>query len=70
MSFTATYRAVQVVAPGKFELADLPVQEPPAGDVRIRVEACGVCSSCRHGDFVTAPASRSRARSPTAATPR
>ena len=52
MSSTATYRAVQVVAPGQFELAELPVQDPPAGHVRIRVEACGIC----HSDFATVDA--------------
>lgn len=40
-----TYRAVQAVSPGKFELTTLPVVEPPAGHVRVRVEACGVCHS-------------------------
>jgi len=41
----STYRAVQAVSPGKLELANLPVVDPPAGHVRIRVEACGVCHS-------------------------
>src|ERR1700761_1309548 len=49
---SSTYRAVQVIAPGKFELAELPVQEPPAGHVRLRVEACGIC----HSDFATVDA--------------
>jgi alcohol dehydrogenase, propanol-preferring len=40
-----TYRAVQAVSPGNLELANLPVVEPPAGHVRVRVEACGVCHS-------------------------
>jgi propanol-preferring alcohol dehydrogenase len=40
-----TYRAVQAVSPGKLELANLPVVDPPAGHVRVRVEACGVCHS-------------------------
>lgn len=51
-STTATYRAVQVVEPGKFGFAELPVQDPPAGHVRIRVEACGIC----HSDFATVDA--------------
>ena len=42
---TEMYRAVQVVAPGKLELTELPLADPPAGFVRIRVEACGVCHS-------------------------
>src|SRR6266404_3955850 len=41
----STYRAVQAVSPGKLELTTLPVVEPPAGHVRVRVEACGVCHS-------------------------
>jgi propanol-preferring alcohol dehydrogenase len=40
-----TYRAVQAVSPGKLELTTLPVVEPPAGHVRVRIEACGVCHS-------------------------
>ena len=42
---TTTYRAVQVVSPGKWELISKPVVEPPFGHVRIQVEACGVCHS-------------------------
>ena len=41
----STYRAVQAVSPGKLKLANLPVVDPPAGHVRVRVEACGVCHS-------------------------
>src|SRR5258707_1810822 len=41
----STYRAVQAVSPGKLELANLPVVDPPAGHVRVRVEACGACHS-------------------------
>jgi len=40
-----TYRAVQVVSPGKWELTSKPVVDPPFGHVRIRVERCGVCHS-------------------------
>jgi propanol-preferring alcohol dehydrogenase len=39
------YRAVQAIAPGKLELTEKPLIEPPAGFVRIKVEACGVCHS-------------------------
>ena len=42
---TATYRAVQAVAPGQLQLTTKPLREPPPGYVRIRVEACGVCHS-------------------------
>jgi propanol-preferring alcohol dehydrogenase len=40
-----TYRAVHAVGPGKLELTKKPLLDPPAGHVRIRVEACGVCHS-------------------------
>jgi propanol-preferring alcohol dehydrogenase len=43
------YRAVQAVGPGRLELTEKPLIDPPAGHVRIRVEACGVC----HSDSVT-----------------
>jgi D-arabinose 1-dehydrogenase-like Zn-dependent alcohol dehydrogenase len=45
----STYRAVEVVSPGKWELTAKPVLDPPFGHVRIRVEACGVC----HSDVAT-----------------
>jgi len=38
-----TYRAIQAIRPGILELVDLPVAEPGVGQVRVRVEACGVC---------------------------
>ena len=41
----STYRAVQAVSPGKLVLTEKPLRGPPAGHVRIRVEACGVCHS-------------------------
>ncbi len=44
-----TYRAVQVTEPGKFELVERAVPQPPPGKVRIRIEACGVC----HSDALT-----------------
>jgi alcohol dehydrogenase, propanol-preferring len=44
-----TYRAIQVTEPGKFELVERAVTQPPPGKVRIRVEACGVC----HSDVIT-----------------
>jgi D-arabinose 1-dehydrogenase-like Zn-dependent alcohol dehydrogenase len=40
-----TYRAAQISSPGKFELVNRPLVDPPAGKVRIKVEACGVCHS-------------------------
>jgi propanol-preferring alcohol dehydrogenase len=46
---TETYRAVQVTALGQFEPVERNVTPPPPGEVRIRVEACGVC----HSDVIT-----------------
>jgi alcohol dehydrogenase, propanol-preferring len=44
-----TYRAVEVSAPGNLHLVERPIVEPGAGQVRIRVEACGIC----HTDAAT-----------------
>src|SRR5580704_1688363 len=45
MEGESTYRAVQAVAPGRLELVRKPIRDPGPGEVRIRVEACGVCHS-------------------------
>jgi len=42
---SATYRAIEVTRPGEFSEVKRPVQDPAPGQVRIRVEACGVCHS-------------------------
>ncbi len=39
------YKAVQITEPRKFELVERELAEPGEGQVRIRVEACGVCHS-------------------------
>jgi alcohol dehydrogenase, propanol-preferring len=39
----STYKAVEVSAPDNLRVVERPVTEPGAGQVRIRVEACGVC---------------------------
>src|SRR6266566_4127872 len=44
-----TYKAVEVSAPGVLRVVERPISEPGAGQVRIRVEACGVC----HTDAAT-----------------
>jgi propanol-preferring alcohol dehydrogenase len=44
-----TYRAAEVYEPGKLRLVERKVSEPGAGQVRIRVEACGIC----HTDAAT-----------------
>src|SRR5580700_5023395 len=44
-----SYKAVEVYEPGKFRVVERPVAEPGPGQVRIRVEACGIC----HTDAAT-----------------
>src|SRR5882672_4449351 len=46
---TSTYKAVEVSAPGTLRVVERQVSEPGAGQVRIRVEACGIC----HTDVAT-----------------
>jgi len=41
----STYKAVEVSAPGTFRVVERTISEPATGQVRIRVEACGVCHS-------------------------
>src|ERR1700683_4733210 len=43
LQMSSTYKAVEVSAPGVLRLVERPVSEPGAGQVRLRVEACGVC---------------------------
>jgi D-arabinose 1-dehydrogenase-like Zn-dependent alcohol dehydrogenase len=46
----STMRAVQVSRPGgPLELVERPIPEPSAGQVRVKVEACGIC----HSDALT-----------------
>jgi threonine dehydrogenase-like Zn-dependent dehydrogenase len=40
-----TYKAVEIAKPGTFRLVEKPVVGPGEEQVRIRVEACGVCHS-------------------------
>jgi alcohol dehydrogenase, propanol-preferring len=40
-----TYKAVEVRKPGEFAEVRRPLQDPSRDQVRIRVEACGVCHS-------------------------
>src|SRR6266852_889195 len=44
-----TYKAVEVSAPGTLRVVERPIPEPGPGQVRIRVEACGIC----HTDAAT-----------------
>ena len=41
----AMMRAAVLVAPGRIELHRVPVPEPGRGEVRVRLEGCGVCAS-------------------------
>src|SRR5438128_9403829 len=40
---SAKYRAIEVSKPGVFTEVNRPLQDPGPNQVRIRVEACGVC---------------------------
>src|SRR5262244_2132426 len=44
-TMTATYRAIEVSKGGKFSEVQKPLVDPGSNQVRIRVEACGVCHS-------------------------
>src|SRR6185295_9195883 len=44
-----TYQAVEVSEPGVLRVVERPMPEPGPGEVRIRVEACGIC----HTDAAT-----------------
>src|SRR5882757_6596115 len=46
---TSTYKAAEVSAPGALRVVERQVPEPGAGQIRIRVEACGIC----HTDAAT-----------------
>ncbi len=41
----ATYKAVEVSSPGTLRVVTRPLSEPGPGQIRLRVEACGVCHS-------------------------
>ncbi|MDX6241086.1 MAG: alcohol dehydrogenase, propanol-preferring [Kribbellaceae bacterium] len=41
----STYRAFEVTGPREFSLVEREIGEPPPGQVRLRVESCGVCHS-------------------------
>ncbi len=40
-----TMRAAVLAAPGRIEMANVPVPQPGPGEVRVRLEGCGVCAS-------------------------
>jgi len=49
MQTRGTYKAVEVSEPGVLRVVERPIAEPGAGQVLIRVEACGIC----HTDAAT-----------------
>ncbi len=66
---TATMKVAQIPKPGAgFQIVEREIPEPQAGQVRIKVQACGVC----HSDVLTkegvlarnsvSPRSRARSR--------
>lgn len=50
-----TMKAIQVSRPGVFELVERELPEPAAGQVRIKVEACGICHSDAFVKFAAFP---------------
>jgi threonine dehydrogenase-like Zn-dependent dehydrogenase len=42
---TATMRAAVITGPGRVEITHLPLPEPGPGQVRVKLEGCGVCAS-------------------------
>jgi threonine dehydrogenase-like Zn-dependent dehydrogenase len=45
MTTRTTMRAAVLAAPGQFRLETVPMPEPAEGQVRVRLEGCGVCGS-------------------------
>lgn len=45
MSHRPRMRAATLVAPGRFEIGEHPLPDPGPGEVRIRLQGCGVCAS-------------------------
>ncbi len=41
-------RAAELIAPGRFRLTDMAIEDPGPGEVQVRVEAVGVCGSDLH----------------------
>lgn len=44
MCILKTMRALVAIAPGKYELQELPVPVPGEGEILLKVEACGICA--------------------------
>src|SRR5260370_21262124 len=41
-------RAAELIAPLTFRLTEMPIEDPGAGEVQVRIEAVGVCGSDLH----------------------
>ncbi len=54
----STYRAVQIAAPGRLELVERTIPVPRAGEVLLKVEACGICGADRNDIENADPAKR------------
>lgn len=57
MSQQETMRAACVIPPEGFEIREVPIPVPEAGELRVRLEACGVCGTDLHffGSGLMAP---------------
>jgi threonine dehydrogenase-like Zn-dependent dehydrogenase len=42
---TSDYASAVLAAPGRFEFTRLPVPDPAPGEIRVRLQGCGVCGS-------------------------
>jgi D-arabinose 1-dehydrogenase-like Zn-dependent alcohol dehydrogenase len=65
MQMKDTYKAVEVSAPGVLRVVERQVSQPGAGQVRIRVEACGIC----HTDFPSGHSAAQGSNAPTTSCP-
>jgi threonine dehydrogenase-like Zn-dependent dehydrogenase len=45
MSNSSTMRAATLIEPGKIQVQEAPIPQPAAGQVRVKLEGCGVCAS-------------------------
>ncbi|MEE8508899.1 MAG: alcohol dehydrogenase catalytic domain-containing protein, partial [Myxococcota bacterium] len=48
MTASQTMRVARVRGPQKWEVAEVPQPDPGPGEVRVRIEACGICGSDLH----------------------
>jgi D-arabinose 1-dehydrogenase-like Zn-dependent alcohol dehydrogenase len=57
-----TNKAVEVYEPGKLRVVKRPIAESGAGQVWIRVEACGICHTEGYAELMIAEARRRELR--------